>query len=407
MAHPAAGPARAARAATAYTFAANGAMWGSWAPRIPEVKAHLGLTSGALGVALSGLAIGAVIALPLGGAVAARIGTAQATRVAYITFCLVVILPAIAVNWATLFAALVIWGIAIGGLDVAMNAQGVSVERAYGRSLLSGFHAAFSLGALLGSAVGSAGAALGIPLPLQLGGFGLVTMMFWMPLHVNFLPDPVAESPGPGPGSAGATAGGNHQAPPRPPLIARPTGALIWLGLAAFSVLIAEGTVADWSAVYLREVLAAGPGIAGFGFLAFSATMAVGRLVGDRLLTRFGRRPVIAILSTVAAAGFAGGLATGTLAGTVAGFAVLGFGLSVGFPAMVSEAGSGTDHPGLAVAAISTCGYLGFVVGPPVIGGLAQWQGLDRALWVVPVLAAIAALAIMVGGLRTRVAQTA
>jgi len=182
-------PPRAARAAVTYTFAANGALFGAWAPRIPEVKADLGLSSGALGLALLGLAVGSLVSLPLGGAAASHFGSATATRVAFLAFFPLALLPLVSPNGLVLFVALAVWGLAIGGLDVTMNTQGVSVERRYGRSVLSSFHAAFSLGALLGAGVGSAATALDLPFLAQQAVFGAVLVAGWLPLRRRFVPD--------------------------------------------------------------------------------------------------------------------------------------------------------------------------------------------------------------------------
>jgi MFS family permease len=373
-----AAPPRTARAAVTYTFAANGALFGAWAPRIPEVKAELGLSSGALGLALLGLAVGSLVSLPLGGAAASHFGSATATRVAFLAFFPLALLPLVAPNGFVLFVALAVWGLAIGGLDVTMNTQGVSVERRYGRSVLSSFHAAFSLGALLGAAIGSAAAALEVPFLLQQAVFGAVLVAGWLPLQRSFVPD----------------AGRGDEEPA--PLFARPTGILVALGVAAFAALLVEGAVADWSAVYLREDLDAGPGVAGFGFVAFSATMTLGRLAGDWLLTRFGRYRVVQVLTAGATVGLAAGLASGTTAGAVLGFALVGLGISCAFPATLSAAGEGLLHPGPALAAVSTCGYLGFLIGPPSVGGLAEIVGLPAALWLLVGLTAVVAAAITV-----------
>jgi len=164
--------------------------------------------------------------------------------------------------------------------------------------------------------------------------------------------------------------------------------------------LLVEGAVADWSAVHLREDLDAEPGVAGLGFVAFSATMTLGRLAGDWLLARYGRYRVVQLLTAGATLGLAVGLATGTTAGAVVGFALVGFGISCAFPATLSAAGEGLLHPGPALAAVSTCGYLGFLIGPPSVGGLAEVVGLSSALWLLVVLTAVVAAAITVSARR-------
>ncbi|WP_169382864.1 MFS transporter [Pseudonocardia acidicola] len=383
-----AAPPRRARLAVSVIFAANGALFGSWTPRIPEVKAGLGLSDGVLGLALLAPAVGSLVTLPLAGGIAARFGSGRSTVVAAVVFWLSALPIALAGDALTLWLALFGFGAAMGALDVLMNAQGVTVEQAYGRSVLSSFHATFSLGALLGAGAGSLAAELAVPLLGQfaiLGGFSLV---LFLPLSRYFLPDP------PAPDDAGPV-----------PLFALPRGPLVPLALAAFAVLLAEGSTADWSAVFLRQSLDAGPAAAGAAFAAFAATMTTGRLVGDRVLTRLGRRRAVRLFTGFGASGLAAGLALAEVAGpgpaavaaAVAGFALLGVGLSVTFPALLAEAGVTGVRAAPALAAVSTGGYLGFLVGPTVIGGLAELTTLPIAIWFV-----VATAALPVAALRAR-----
>ncbi|GAA3382473.1 MFS transporter [Cryptosporangium minutisporangium] len=364
--------ARRARIATFYTFGANGALYGAWVPWIPELKADLRLSAGVLGLALLGVAIGSMVSLPLGGAAAVRFGSPRAVRAAFVATCALAVLPGLAANGVSLFVALFVWGLAVGACDVTMNVQAVSVERRYGRSVLSGFHAMLSLGALVGAGLGSLGAAWSMPVSTHMGLVAAILLAGWLPVSRWFVPDWVDEDA------------------ETPPLFARPSGRLLALGAVGFIVLSSEGAVGDWSGVYLRENLAVDVGAAGLGFVAFSATMTVGRLLGDRVLTRVGARRAMQWLCALAAIGLGGGLLTGEPAGTVVGFAVLGFGLSCTFPALVSTAGSGSAHPGAAIAAVTTCGYVGFLVGPPGIGALTELVGLRLALGVLPALLLVA-----------------
>jgi fucose permease len=284
----------------------------------------------------------------------------------------------------TLFAALLAWGAAMGVLDVVMNAQAVTVERAYRRSLMSGFHATFSLGALLGAGVGAAAAQLGVGVAAQLGWLGAALLCAVLATSTGMLPDRL-------------------EGVQRAPLLVRPRGPHLPLAAAAFAVLLCEGATADWSAVYLRENLGAGPAAAGAAFAAFSATMTAGRLLGDMVLNRRPRRLVVRRFAATAAVGLAAGLLVATamsgrpgggplaVAAAVGGFAVLGAGISVTFPALLAEAAATSDRPAEAVGVVSNGGYLGFIVGPPLIGGIAEVAGLAVALWTIPLLAASAA----------------
>ena len=375
-------PVLGARVAVYTVFAANGAVFGSWAPRIPEVKAELGMSAAVLGVVLLGPAIGSLVAMPFAGGLAGRIGSRLATRLVAIPFFLGLSMVGVAGSAPVLFAALLLWGTTIGVLDVVMNAQAVTVERAYGRSVMSGFHATFSLGALAGTGIGAVASALRIDVGVQLLVLGAVLLTVVLMTSRWMLPDRL------GPDVE------------RPPLLVRPRGPLVVISLAAFAVLLCEGAAADWSAVYLRDDLGSSTALAGAAFAAFSATMTIGRLVGDRVLNRWPRRAVVCAFAASAAIGFGAGLAVAQVAGdgpvavaaAVLGFAVLGGGISLTFPALLAEAGSVAERPAEGIGAVSTGGYLGFLVGPPAIGGLAELTSLPLALWVIPLLAAGAAL---------------
>jgi predicted MFS family arabinose efflux permease len=339
---------------------------GAWVPRIPEVKQHLALSDAALGLALLGPGLGALASMNLFGRASARFGSPLATRVALVVFCLVGWLPGVAGNLATLWVVLMVWGTAIGGLDVSMNAQGVAVERAYGRPVLSGFHAAWSLGSLTGALVGGLAAASHISIAAQqavLGG-GILVAVLW--IGRAYLPDPP------------------HDAEPR---VRRrravPELRLVLLGLAALFALLSEGAVADWSGVLLRDNLAVSAGQVGLAYAAFSLTMTAGRLVGDRVVHALGRSRSIALVTAIGAVGLAAGLATNVLVGTVIGFALLGLGLSIMVPVMFSTAADGAA-PGPAIATVSVLGYGGFLVGPTMIGLIAEATSVPAALWLLP-----------------------
>jgi MFS family permease len=380
----AARPLLGARLAVYTVFAANGAVFGSWAPRIPQVKAELGMSAAVLGVVLLAPAIGSLVAMPFAGGLASRIGSATATRLAAVPFFLAIALVGLVGSPAALFVVLLLWGTSIGVLDVVMNAQAVTVERAYGRSLMSGFHATFSLGALAGTGIGSAASALRVGTGAQLLGLGAIMLTLVLATSLGMLPDRLGR---------GAE---------RPPLLVRPHGPLILISLAALAVLLCEGAAADWSGVFLRDDPHASAGMAGAAFAAFSATMTAGRLLGDRVLNRFPRRAVVRTFAATAGLGLGAGLLVAELAGdgplaltaAVFGFAMLGAGISLTFPALLAEASTVAERPAEGIGAVATGGYLGFLVGPPTIGGLAELTSLPVALWVIPLLAVSVAILI-------------
>jgi hypothetical protein len=282
-----------------------------------------------------------------------------------------VVLPALATDLGTLLLAVTVVGAANGVLDIAMNAQGVAVERAAGRRLFSSLHAAFSFGALAGGGIAAAAAAAGVdPLP-----------------HL-------AVNAAVGAGLAVVLARGlvRDEGSAEGPRFARPSRRLAALGAIAFCALLAEGSVYDWSGVYLSTETGAAAGLAPLGLAAFSLTMAVGRLAGDRAAEQLGGGPTVRAGALVAAAGLGLALVQAEPAAAIAGFAVMGIGLSVVFPLTLRAAGIHGATAGPALAAVSTVGYAGFLAGPPVIGLLADAASLRAALSVVCALCVVAAL---------------
>lgn len=366
--------ARRARLAVALVFAANGAMFGNWAVRIPDVKLDLGLSEASLGGALLVPAAGALISMPLTGALSSRFGSRAVTMAMTLLFVTVPCLLGLAPSLPWLVPALFLFGVTYGGLDVAMNAQAVTVERAMGRPVMSSFHAAFSAGALAGSLTGALAAAADVPLFLHLAATGLVLLAITGPLLPAMLRDERADP---------------HD---RGPLFAWPSGRLLPLALIALVVLMAEGAVADWSAVHLRQELDAAPGTAGLAFTAFSLTMVVGRLLGDRIVARWGRVRAVRVSALIATAGGLIVVVAPSVSAAIMGYAALGIGLACTVPLVFVAAAGDDPEPGPALAAVSTPGYVGFLLGPPVIGGLAEIVGLGTALALLPLLLAGVAL---------------
>jgi len=276
---------------------------------------------------------------------------------------------------------LVVVGAANGVLGVAMNAQAAAVERAYGRPIMASFHALFSLGGLAGSAVGGVLAGQGVGVRAHLAGTAAaLAAAAWLAAR-RLLP-PAAD------------------AAPDAPAFARPTRALLALGVVAFCVLFGEGAMADWTAVYLRDVAGTGPGLAAAGYAAFSLTMAGGRLVGDALTVRLGPRRLVLGGGLLAAAGLALAVAVPTPWAAVAGFAAVGAGFATIFPSVLAAAGrTPGQSAGTAIAAVSTLGYTGFLAGPAAIGLIADATSLRAGLGVVAVTSLL--IAVLAGAMRT------
>jgi len=259
-----------------------------------------------------------------------------------------------------------------GALDVSMNAQAVAVEERYGRPIMSSFHAAFSFGGLAGAVLGGLVAARGIAAAPHLLAVALVTGLAAVLAYRALLP-------------AGADRGGEGGGP----AFALPRGAVLGLGAISFCVLVGEGAMADWSAIYLDDTLGTGPGLAAFGYAAFSLTMAIGRLFGDGLAERFGATTLVRACGAISTLGLGTALAIGHPIAALVGFACAGAGFSIVFPLALSAAGSvGTMAPGPALAAVAGAGYFGFLVGPPTIGFAAELFSLGGALYLVVLLSA-------------------
>jgi len=371
---------RAARWAVAAMFLVNGALLANWVARIPTVQQRLGLSAGALGIALLGMAIGALAAFPVTGLLIAHYGSRRVTTGAALVYCAAVPLPGLAPSLPLLMVALIALGAGNGAMDVAMNAQGVAVEARYGRPIMSSFHGLWSVGGFAGALAGGAAAGAGIaPFPHLLGA--AVVLVIAALVAARWLLPVAADA------DSGA------------PAFARPTRALLGLGVVAFCSALGEGAMADWSAVYLHSSLATSAAFAAAGYAGFSLAMTVGRLSGDRLTHRFGPVVLVRVGGLLAAVGLSVALVVGRSVPAVAGFALVGAGLSLVAPLVYSRAGR---TPGVssaaALAAVATMGYTGFLLGPPIIGAVAQALSLRDALGLIVLLAvAIAALARNVG----------
>jgi MFS family permease len=370
---------RPQRAATFAAFVSHGLLFASWTAHIPHVKAHLGLTYAALGLALLGAPLGSVSAIVICMRLLPRAGSKRMVQISLLGYCLSGPLVGLAASRPELFAALFAWGAFQGTLDVSMNTQAVAVERAENRPLMSGFHASWSIGAFVGAGIGAIGVAAGISLTQQLWLLAVPALTIAAPLTLRMLPD------------AG-----------RPPVTGRPTGPrsargpafrlsppVLVLGAIAFACMLCEGASADWGSVYLRGPLHASAPIAGLAYTAFSMTMVMVRLCGNRLTARFQSRRLLPVLAAVATAGFTAGLLSGTSGGGIAGFGFLGIGLALIIPTVNSASGRLPGlSPGTAIAMVSSCGWAGFVLGPPIIGELASATTLTAALGVLPLLTA-------------------
>ena len=354
--------------AVALIFFINGFVYATWVPRLAEIRAGLALSEGQLGLALLMLAIGALVAMPATGGLITRHGSRTLTAATVVLLGLALPPIAFAGGFAWLCLAFLLYGAATGALDVSMNAQGIAVERAYRRPIMSALHGMFSIGAMAGAGATGLVASQGVGMVPQLLAIGALTIILGFILTRAMLP-------------AQADAGGRGEG------FVLPDRRLVALGAIAFCGLLGEGAIGDWSAVYLDQSLGADVEVAAVAFAVFSLTMALGRFSGDRVVARFGGGAVVCGGGALAALGLGATLLIGRPGVAIVGFGLIGAGLSCIFPVALSAA---ARTPGLAagtaIAGVCTIGYLGFLIGPPAIGGLAELTSLPVALSAVVLL---------------------
>lgn len=339
--------------------------------RIPVVQSSLGLTEAALGTALLGLSVGVVLALPLAGGFVARLGARTVTGVSAALTAAALPVVALAGDRVALFAALLLFGAGMSSMDVAMNALGVAVETRLERPVMVSFHAAWSLGGLVGTAAGAGAIRLDVGTVAHLTAAGVITAAIALAGWIMTRAADTARRTEPG------------------PVLALPKGPLWLLGLVAASSALGEGAVADWSGVFLRDVAGSTEAVAAAGFVVFSLTMAAMRLVGDRLAGRFGPATVVRGGGAVAGLGFVIALALPGVAVSLLGFGLVGVGLAAVVPLTFAAAGrSRVATEGEAVASVAAVAYSAFLAGPPLIGFVAEATSLRLALGIIGVLVA-------------------
>ena len=367
---------------TALFFGVLGVGLAGWAPRVPDVKAQLGLSDAELGAALLAIAAGSMFFMPVTGLLIGRFGCRPVLLGSSVFFSLALFLPAVAQNLPSIVVALVVLGAALGALDVSANAEAAARERATSRQIMGKCHGTYSIGAIAGAIAGGLAAQSGVPVSAHLLAMGLALALASL-LLIRGIPK---DEPAPGSDSGEE---------PRPGQLVLPSAAVWGLGAVGFCALMAEGAMVDWSAVYLREHVSAGPFMAGAGFALFSVGMAAGRMVCDRISEVKGRLFVVRAGAFLAACSMALSLIQTNPVLTIACFVTFGFGLSGILPVMFSIAGSGKAGmaPGAAVAALATTAYTGLLVGPALIGFAAGLVGLPSSLMMLPALMFLIVLA--------------
>ncbi|MFE7812364.1 MFS transporter [Streptomyces sp. NPDC057433] len=380
---------RQARTAVAVLFFTNGALFANLLPRYPQIKADLGIGNAAYGLAVAAFPAGAVVAGLGAGVVVRRLGSARAAVASTLLTAAGILVAGLAQSVVLFAVALFLAGAMDAFTDVAQNAHGLRVQRRYGRSIINSFHAVWSIGAVTGGAMAAGAIALGLPLGTHLLISGLVfgaaaclALRFCLPG-----PDtgPAEEAEAKEELREKEPAGGG-----RPGLTSRTRYVLAALVLIATAGTLVEDAGNSWAALYLSDSLNASAALAASGFIALVGAQFIGRILGDRLVDRFGRRAVARAGGFVAAAGMGLALAVPTVPGTVLGFAAAGFGVATLVPAAMHEA---DELPGLKAGSgltiVSWLMRLGFLLSPPVVGLVADEAGLRLGLLMVPLAGAL------------------
>ncbi|MFF0248525.1 MFS transporter [Streptosporangium sandarakinum] len=366
---------RTARTGAVLTFVLAGLMCGSMTVRIPALSDKLGLSEASVGVTLLVWGLGALVTMQSMRRVMTRFGSRSVLRIGAPLCAATLALLAFAPTYPLLLVTAGLFGMAFGSVDVAMNAQGSAVERAYGRPLMNGMHAGWCVGAISAGLLGTAAIAAGLSSTAHLALIALLSLPLLVVISRTYLPDPVTAEDG--------QAGTRHRMPP----------VVYLLGAIAFCAFMVEGTVADWNGLYLRDVVGAPEALAALGYPVLEAGMLLGRLGGDRVRARFGARGMIMASGLVTAAMFAVVLTASTAVVAIATMFLVGIGVATISPVALSLAGGAVANPGPAIAQTGAMGYAGLLLGPVVIGFISDVATLRTALGIAVVLGLLIAVA--------------
>ncbi|MFF2367899.1 MFS transporter [Streptomyces sp. NPDC058122] len=392
---------RAARVATYVYFVLCGTLMGAWVVHIPAAEERVGVSHATLGGLLVLLGLGAFAGMQVAGPLTDRLGARVVVPAGGVLCGAALILPGLAETPWALAGALLAFGFCNGCLDVSMNAHAVHVEKAYGRPVMSGFHATFSVGGVIAALVAAGAARAGLsPVPSMaaLGAVGIVIALASARALLPMAPAPVAADPESDPDSGSRSA---EAAETSPAGTRRGGKGRVWLlAVLALMVMLCEGAANDWSALHLKDVLGAPAGTAAFAYGTFAAAMTIGRLLADRLVARFGSMAVLRHGAAMAAVGITLVALGPWMWAAFAGWALFGLGLSGTVPQLFSAAGHADPAAaGANVSRVAGLGYVGMLAGPAVIGWLTHLVALNHAFILLTLLCVTTAVA--AGTLRT------
>lgn len=373
---------RRARTAVAVLFLTNGAVFANLLPRLPEIKADLALSNAVYGAAIAAFSAGALAAGLTAATLIRRFRSSRVAALGTVGIAAFVLLAGVAPSAAVLAGALFVAGACDAVTDVAQNAHGLRVQRSYGRSIINSFHAVWAAGAILGGLMGAAAIALNVSRAVQLGVAAVVLGSVVAAAYPYLLPGPDHD----GPDGSARTGDGKG------------AGTAVYATLLALVVIAVAGAAVEdagssWATLYLRDGLGAPGALAAFGYVALVGAMFVGRLIGDRLVDRFGEGAVVRAGGFLAAAGMGAALAFPSVPGTIAGFAAAGFGVAT----LIPSAMHGADQlpglrPGTGLTVVTWLMRIGFLGAPLLVGLVADATSLRLGLLSVPVAGVVVML---------------
>jgi MFS family permease len=356
---------------SAFFFVA-GLTFSTWASRIPDIKEKLQLSDAALGTILFALPVGLITSLPISGYLVTKFGSRRLVIAASLLYPITLLLLGGASSSWQLVGGLFLFGLWSNLMNIAMNTQAVSVEGLYGKSIMASFHGLWSLAGFTGALAGTFFVSNSIAPIWHFAGIILVTLLLVFVTYKHVMPDNPEDKSG------------------KAPLFAKPDKQLWILGLIAFCCLMCEGAMADWSGVYFQKVVNTPSSMMTIGYLAFTSTMATGRFLGDGLVRRLGVVKMLQLSGSLIAGGLLISILFPFLVPATIGFLLVGFGVSSVVPIVYGLAGRSTTMPtSVALAAVSTIGFLGFLLGPPVIGFIAEAFSLRVSFAVVAALGVV------------------
>lgn len=356
------------RIATSIFFFIAGVTFATWASRIPDIQNKLQLSDAGLGAVLFALPVGLMTSLPLSGWLVARFGSRQLVIAGAVLYSPTLVILALANSTLQLTLALFLFGLFANLINIAMNTQAVGVEKLYGKSIMASFHGLWSLAGFTGAVIGtffvSAGLSPIIHFSFVCGLAGILVLLSFKYTMPHDGSDTKSKS-----------------------LFVKPGKHILLLGVIAFCCMLCEGAMADWSGVYFKKVVQAPVSYITLGYVAFTSTMALGRFLGDWLVTKFGVKKMLQMSGVTITSGLLIAVTFPFLSTATIGFFLVGFGVSSVIPIVYGLAGKSTDMPAsTALAAVSTIGFLGFLIGPPVIGFVAQLINLRWAFTIIALL---------------------